>query len=931
MALLDHFRGQSRQKHPDPAVRLAFVQEIPVDERDLVAEIAREDPDARVRRAAVAKLMDPAALAGVAATDADESVRSDAVGMLRDIALDAFEGVTEDVSLAAVDAISDAKSLANIAKAGLRESVAARALARISDQHALGSVARHAVIEGVRHAAFGALADPGEVISVAMNSEFKDTAVAAVERLADRKDDLVQIATRARNKSAAKRARGLLREAGERAAAAAAQAQPSSGEVVGARELGHVADPVSPADEAARAAAQLEAVERERASEVARQVEEDARAAERRRQREADEETSRQRELERQKDVERRLSRLTELTDDAEGAVLDEDLASARRRFDIVGREWRDVATGLSVDAGVTARYGAARSAIEARERAAQDHAARTRREALARLQQLLGRVETLGARTDMPLKAAERALRDIRIALADVPPLPSRQEHDAVVHRLKAAQAALVPKVQELREAADWKRWANVGIQEQLCGKMEALTAIEDPEEIASQVRALQEQWKQAADVPRAQGEVLWKRFRAAHDAAWSRCAAHFAAQAQVRAENLAKKLALIGRAEALAESTSWIQTAEEIKRLQAEWKTIGSVTRGQEKGIWERFRSACDRFFTRRQADLSERKKVWSENLTKREALCVQVEALAESTDWEQTAGEIRRLQAEWKSIGPVKKSRSEAIWQRFRAGCDGFFARYGQRHAIAIADRVAAREAICAEIEALSPPSSEAAADAPVSAESEAASSAPAPSEPPADLAKSVRALRSRWHQEIAARGVDREKALALDERFQTAFTRVLSSFPAAFAGSDLDPDANQKRMEALVGRMEDLANSLAGPAGGSGDAALSPTARLAAMLKEALASNTIGGKVDESSRWLAAIDDVRHAQSNWTRIGPVPEAVRRSLAGRFERACRRITERPGGSASAGQAGRAGGSAVSSRPGGPARSKHPVGSGR
>ena len=75
MALLDRFRTQSGHKNPDAAVRLQFVQEIPLDERELLTEIAREDADPRVRRAAVAKLMDPAALAAVAKADADEQVR----------------------------------------------------------------------------------------------------------------------------------------------------------------------------------------------------------------------------------------------------------------------------------------------------------------------------------------------------------------------------------------------------------------------------------------------------------------------------------------------------------------------------------------------------------------------------------------------------------------------------------------------------------------------------------------------------------------------------------------------------------------------------------------------------------------------------------------------------------------------------------------
>ena len=93
MALLDRFRTHSGHKNPDAAVRLQFVQELPLDERELLTEVAREDSDPRVRRAAVAKLMDSAALAAVAASDADEQVRAQALSMLRDIALEAFEGV----------------------------------------------------------------------------------------------------------------------------------------------------------------------------------------------------------------------------------------------------------------------------------------------------------------------------------------------------------------------------------------------------------------------------------------------------------------------------------------------------------------------------------------------------------------------------------------------------------------------------------------------------------------------------------------------------------------------------------------------------------------------------------------------------------------------------------------------------------------------
>jgi hypothetical protein len=437
----------------------------------------------------------------------------------------------------------------------------------------------------------------------------------------------------------------------------------------------------------------------------------------------------------------------------------------------------------------------------------------------------------------------------------------------------------------------------------------MEALSSLEDPLEIARQVHALQEQWRAASDVPRPQGDALWRRFKAAHDIVWARCAAHFAAEAEARAQNLARKVALCEKAEALANSTSWIQTAEEIKRMQLEWKSIGAVTRGQEKSIWERFRTACDRFFTRRQADLAEHKKRWAENMAKKEALCAQAEALSGSTDWDATALEIRRLQDEWKTIGPVKKSRSEAIWQRFRSACNRFFTRHAQRHEIARAERVAAREAICAEMESLapSPAINEPTAPEVVSGlsrtpEETGVVSGSSPTEAvsgssrtPQEILTAVRTLRARWQQEIAARGVDHDRAAALDRRFADAFARVLAAAPAAFAGSDLDPDANRKRMEVLVRRIEELAGSGTASGGAAADAALSPTTRLAAMLKEALAANTIGGKVDEESRMRAAAEEVRQAQASWARIGPVPDDARRALTDRFARACRRVTEK------------------------------------
>src|SRR5262245_2039549 len=124
MTLLDRFRAQPRQNHPDAAIRLEFLAELPLADRPAIAAMAREDTDPRVRRAAVAKLLDPAVLGAIARDDPDADVRSGALSMLRDIALEAFEGIGEAEACDAIEALVDQKVLVHVAKNAAREVVA---------------------------------------------------------------------------------------------------------------------------------------------------------------------------------------------------------------------------------------------------------------------------------------------------------------------------------------------------------------------------------------------------------------------------------------------------------------------------------------------------------------------------------------------------------------------------------------------------------------------------------------------------------------------------------------------------------------------------------------------------------------------------------------------------------------------------------------
>ena len=272
---------------------------------------------------------------------------------------------------------------------------------------------------------------------------------------------------------------------------------------------------------------------------------------------------------------------------------LEQLVASDQPLEEIIAR-WR----GLRRDADVLREHAAANPAagerleravatLEEKEHQHQEVRAKQEQDNLKRLQQVCRQVETLAAAEQITLKAGDRALRDIRAALEERVPLPSKKDRQDIQARLDTARATLGPRVQELRDADEWQRWANLQVQEELCREMEALKTEENLETSSRRMRELQGRWKQVALAPRAQGEAMWRRFKAAQDEVFARTSAHMAAQNEERHGNLARKQTLSERAEALADSTDWVRTATEIQKLQAEWKTIGPVTRGHEKSV--------------------------------------------------------------------------------------------------------------------------------------------------------------------------------------------------------------------------------------------------------------------------------------------------------------------------------------------------------
>jgi DNA repair protein SbcC/Rad50 len=210
MGILEKLRPLPRWKHADPAVRAASVYDLGPDEAEALLALAREDAEARVRRAAVTRLDDPAVLGDIARTDPDEDVRAEAIRGLAGLAAETEEPAQAAAVVRQLVALGRMKEVVVIARAGTTADVRAAVVDLVDDPKSLGSISRHAQDSATRLRALARLADPEEVLGVALKSEHTDAAVAALERVTDA-EALSAIAQRARNKVAARRARTRLR------------------------------------------------------------------------------------------------------------------------------------------------------------------------------------------------------------------------------------------------------------------------------------------------------------------------------------------------------------------------------------------------------------------------------------------------------------------------------------------------------------------------------------------------------------------------------------------------------------------------------------------------------------------------------------------------------------------------------------------------
>lgn len=269
---------------------------------------------------------------------------------------------------------------------------------------------------------------------------------------------------------------------------------------------------------------------------------------------------------------------------------------------------------------------------------------------------------------------------RRLQQAWKDTGPVPQEQVNELwKSYQMQVERFYDLLKINNEFREYDFKK--NLEIKTSLCESAEKL--VEEPDVVIAfrQLQKLHEEWRETGPVAREYREDIWNRFKEASSKINKAHQQFFERLKLTENENLAKKTTICEQVEAidytkLTSYKDWDNMTATVIQLQEQWKTIGFAPKKINNKIFERFRAACDTFFKNKSEFYKAAKEVLNQNLEKKKALCEKAEALKDSTDWKATTDALIRIQKEWKTIGPVPKKMSDAIWKRFISACDYFF---------------------------------------------------------------------------------------------------------------------------------------------------------------------------------------------------------------------------------------------------------------
>ena len=235
--------------------------------------------------------------------------------------------------------------------------------------------------------------------------------------------------------------------------------------------------------------------------------------------------------------------------------------------------------------------------------------------------------------------------------------------------------------KVKINRELRDLDLKKNLEAKIELCEKTEELLLEKSVTKAFKLLQKYHDEWKEIGPVPQEKKDELWERFKNTTDKINQVRREHYSKIQEEQQGNYDAKAAICEKIEELLNDNinsigAWQKKSNDVNELFKLWKTIGPAQKKLNDEIWARFKGSMDAFFANKKEFFSRLKEQQLENYNRKLQLCVEAEALADSKEWKKATDRIKKLQEEWKKIGPVPKRHSDKIWKRFRSACDAFF---------------------------------------------------------------------------------------------------------------------------------------------------------------------------------------------------------------------------------------------------------------
>lgn len=289
------------------------------------------------------------------------------------------------------------------------------------------------------------------------------------------------------------------------------------------------------------------------------------------------------------------------------------------------------------------------------------------RRKNLAAKQEICERAEALAAGEN--INAAISALNKLKDEYKSVGPVPKDQQ-DAIWQRFKAAADTIYERKRKSSDETRRLLEENMKAKQALCVKIEPFAEynsdrITEWNAKTKEIMALQTEWEKIGPAPKEVAKDINKQF-------WSNFKQFFAAKGRFfdqleksRQENLSQKVELCLQAEALKDSNEWDAVTATLKKLQDQWKKIGSVPESQREAVYQRFKAACDYFFERKRNKSQAQDKEFDVNLAQKRTVCEQIEALAAAKETD--IAKLEELHKAFLTIGFVPRNQVEKIADR------------------------------------------------------------------------------------------------------------------------------------------------------------------------------------------------------------------------------------------------------------------------